>query len=411
MKIYKVLGLASLALGVAMITNSIQADQLNGNMMYRLYNPYSGEHFYTKEAKEQQSLVKTGWKDEGIGWIAPKSGVPVYRLYNKNAGDHHYTLSQKEKKSLVNVGWKDEGIGWYSVNEGEALHLVSDDVKPLYRAYNPNAKAGSHNYTTSQGEQFQLTEAGWKDEGIAWDGIAVPYPVIEGVIDLKPIHIEKQTAAYEPLKNVSAKDFLGEPVKVTVTGTVDTHISGKYILYYHAKDRLNQESLLQSIVYVDSVEEPIISGVKNSVLYQTLTKFDPKEGIYTLDWQNKPLKLLSVDGEVDAKTPGSYDLTYTFEDGQGHKIVKERNITVKAYDGPRFAGADYVKFAKNTRETFDTRAGVVATSSSEDRMEVEFTVSGTVDTKVPGRYDLYYTAFDEFGNKTVFERTVVVTED
>ncbi|MBQ9279337.1 MAG: hypothetical protein IJ224_11970 [Lachnospiraceae bacterium] len=131
--------------------------------MYRLYNPNSGEHFYTANEKERNNLVSVGWRYEGIGWKAPaKSNTPVYRLYNKNAGDHHYTMSEKEKDFLVSVGWKYEGIGWYS-----------DDAKsvPLYRQYNPNAKAGSHNYTTSKAENDKLVGLGWKGEGVGWYGV------------------------------------------------------------------------------------------------------------------------------------------------------------------------------------------------------------------------------------------------
>lgn len=131
--------------------------------MFRLYNPNSGEHFYTASSKEKSYLVSAGWKDEGEGWKAPEiSERPVYRLYNENAGDHHYTLNEKEKNVLVSYGWKYEGIGWYS-DEAESI--------PLYRQYNPNAIAGSHNYTTSLNEHQFLTSNGWNDEGIAWFGI------------------------------------------------------------------------------------------------------------------------------------------------------------------------------------------------------------------------------------------------
>jgi hypothetical protein len=131
--------------------------------MYRMYNPNSGEHFYTGSRNEAQSLAKVGWHAEGIGFTAPaKSSTPVYRLYNANAGDHHYTTDANEKDSLVKVGWKYEGIGWYS----------SDAKKvQVLRAYNPNAKAGSHNYTTNAGEQRNLISAGWRDEGVAWYAI------------------------------------------------------------------------------------------------------------------------------------------------------------------------------------------------------------------------------------------------
>lgn len=131
--------------------------------MFRLYNPNSGEHFYTANTEERMNLVNQGWKYEGIGWTAPKtSNSPVYRLYNPNAGDHFYTQSAKERDELVNQGWKYEGIGWYS-----------DDNKqvPLYREYNPNAITGSHNYTPSITEHNNLISKGWHDEGLAWYGV------------------------------------------------------------------------------------------------------------------------------------------------------------------------------------------------------------------------------------------------
>lgn len=128
--------------------------------IYRLYNPNSGEHFYTPNTTERNDLIKAGWNDEGIGWVSPGfSGDPVYRLYNPNAGDHHYTMSLGEKNALVDLGWNDEGIGW-----------LSDSSKsvPIYRQYNPNAKAGSHNYTPSFGEHNALGDLGWHLEGTAW---------------------------------------------------------------------------------------------------------------------------------------------------------------------------------------------------------------------------------------------------
>lgn len=133
--------------------------------MYRLYNPNSGEHFYTASTGERDGLKKLGWRDEGTGWIAPvKSNTPVYRLYNPNAGDHHYTTSVKERNDLKKAGWRDEGIGWYSAeNAGK---------KPLYREYNPNAIAGAHNYTLSKAENDQLVKLGWRGEGYAWYAVS-----------------------------------------------------------------------------------------------------------------------------------------------------------------------------------------------------------------------------------------------
>ena len=134
-----------------------------GVSMQRLYNPNSGEHFYTADTAERDKLTGVGWSYEGIGWTAPStSSTPVYRLYNANGGEHHYTTSTSEKDMLVSVGWSYEGIGWYS-----------DDSKrvALYRDYNPNAFANNHNYTTSVSEHNMLMGVGWQSEGYAWYGM------------------------------------------------------------------------------------------------------------------------------------------------------------------------------------------------------------------------------------------------
>lgn len=140
-----------------------EQQQENSVVMRRLYNPNSGEHFYTADEMEFRNLIRAGWRDEGNSWKAPAvSKTPVFRLYNPNAGDHHYTLDSSEKEMLIKAGWRDEGIGWYSDDA---------ELRPLYREYNPNAKAGAHNYTPDYSEHLHLISKGWRNEGTAWYGM------------------------------------------------------------------------------------------------------------------------------------------------------------------------------------------------------------------------------------------------
>ncbi|MGX7205529.1 hypothetical protein [Enterococcus pingfangensis] len=84
----------------------------------QIYNLNSGEHFYTLNTYERDSLKKLGWRYEGISWYTDSSGVPIYRLYNKNdkgPGAHHYTNNIGERNHLKTLGWIDEGIAWYGV--------------------------------------------------------------------------------------------------------------------------------------------------------------------------------------------------------------------------------------------------------------------------------------------------------
>ncbi|MBV7392546.1 leucine-rich repeat protein [Enterococcus sp. ALS3] len=129
--------------------------------MYRLYNPNTGEHFYTADKTEQQDLIIKGWTDEGIGWTASKSGDTVYRIYNPNVGEHLYTKSLKEYNNLTLYGWVKEGRAFYSARSSEV---------PIYRVYNSNQFAFNHHYTKSEQESKHLTKLGWSDEGIAFYG-------------------------------------------------------------------------------------------------------------------------------------------------------------------------------------------------------------------------------------------------
>lgn len=134
-------------------------EKIKNQDMHRLYNPNSGEHFYTSNVNEKNHLTNVGWNYEGISWKAPEKGDPVYRLYNPNAGDHHYTMNANERDHLVNVGWNYEGIGWYSDTQ---------KAVPIFRVYNPNAVAGSHHYSANYAEIQHLVSVGWRYEGIGW---------------------------------------------------------------------------------------------------------------------------------------------------------------------------------------------------------------------------------------------------
>ncbi len=197
--------------------------------MYRLYNPNSGEHFYTGSETEKAGLVEKGWNDEGIGWIAPAaSNTPVYRLYNPNSGDHHYTLQASERDLLIGVGWNYESIGWYS-----------DDEKtvPVYREFNPNVAVGTHNYTTDKGEHDWLVSIGWENENIGWYAIGdgknpIPKKPDDDSLEIGDIVV---LGKYEQDNDLSNGP---EPIEWQYIGDRDGHkyLLSKYVLdhkYYN----------------------------------------------------------------------------------------------------------------------------------------------------------------------------------
>ena len=132
--------------------------------LYRLYNPYTHEHFFTAETVENDNLVRLGWKSEGgVGYIykhAEKGGV--YRLYNPTTGEHHYTMNEDEVAKCVKAGWKNEGVKWFSAQNKEVT------LNKLYSMYNPYEKKFYHHYTADAKEIEQMIKAGWRKEEVKW---------------------------------------------------------------------------------------------------------------------------------------------------------------------------------------------------------------------------------------------------
>lgn len=164
--------------------------------LLRLYNPNSGEHFYTSSREEKRILTSVGWMDEGLAWTTPRYGKNVYRLYNPNSGDHHYTVDVNERDTLISLGWKEEGIGWLAVEDRKK-------GIPVYRAYNPNAETGAHHFTTSVEEINALVAMGWENEGVAWYAVDPNAPLPESAEELEEIELKTKLQRLRPFKNAA----------------------------------------------------------------------------------------------------------------------------------------------------------------------------------------------------------------
>ena len=128
--------------------------------MLRMYNPNTGEHFYTGSEVEKSQLVAAGWNYEGVGFTFPaNTGAPVYRLFDPVTGEHLYTMDVAEKDRLMAEGWNYEGIAFNSAYDTEAVQ---------HRLHNPNATVGAYHFTFSTEEMQNLIAAGWEYQGIGW---------------------------------------------------------------------------------------------------------------------------------------------------------------------------------------------------------------------------------------------------
>lgn len=143
--------------------------------LYRIYNPYSGDHLLTTDKGERDALIKDGWTldktdfDNTLGEM-PQNVTVVYRLYNVDTGEHFFTADYDEATSLVKqTANMSDGTrhGWQS--EGEpfvAYKAYTPDKIPVYRLYNP--ASGFHLFTVDNKEVESLKAQGYKNEGVAF---------------------------------------------------------------------------------------------------------------------------------------------------------------------------------------------------------------------------------------------------
>jgi hypothetical protein len=147
------------------VAGTVQCNGFCLGPLFRLYNPATGDHFYTMSAAERNSATALGYHSEGTACSiydgqAPGT-VPLYRAFRPGASDHFYTTSGAERNAAIaTLGYQDEGITGYVFAAAGAAATV-----PLYRAYNPGSL--DHFYTVSAAERDSAVAGGYRDEGIA----------------------------------------------------------------------------------------------------------------------------------------------------------------------------------------------------------------------------------------------------
>ena len=138
--------------------------------VYRLYNPVNGEHIFTANTEEVETLYQfQGWGKEGIGWYSTSSGKPIYRLYSPKFNNHLYTSSRYEINNIT------ENEGWVFDYERRPVMYSKGDVE-IYRLYNPSLN-DQHHLTTSAHE-YDIAHRlwGWRQEGIAMNASKIGEP-------------------------------------------------------------------------------------------------------------------------------------------------------------------------------------------------------------------------------------------
>ncbi len=232
---------------------------------------------------------------------------------------------------------------------------------------------------------------------------------------------EKVTAHDEEDGNLTSR--------MRVEGNVDTNVPGTYELTYIVSDKDGNETREVRRIIVKSNEKPIFTGVQDETIDVGTNGYQILAGIQATDKEDKDLtSKIQVKGSVDVNKKGTYPITLSVTDKDGNTTTASKTVTVVSNKPPVINGGgtminnpsllppnhnpgDTGSIATTHTvitegEKFNPMEGISA--SDDNDSSVNITVSGKVDTSVPGDYTLTYKAVDSDGNTTVFTRVVTV---
>jgi len=206
-------------------------------------------------------------------------------------------------------------------------------------------------------------------------------------------------------------DNLDQSVQVIVSGTVNSNALGTYTLTYTARDEAGNEATpltrLVNVVSTD-VDPPVITLIGDANVDHPIGEDYQDAGANAVDGVDGvvELTLLGLE-ELDVDDIGIYTLTYTAKDVAGNQADPvTRTINVTDLTAPLLV-LNGDQRVEHPLGSVYVDAGVTATDNVD--INVSISVTGTVQTSVPGTYILTYTASDTAGNQAIpLTRTVVV---
>lgn len=131
-----------------------------------------------------------------------------------------------------------------------------------------------------------------------------------------------------------------------------------------------------------------------------VTASDPEDGDLT--------NAIGYTTTLDKNTPGTYTVTYSVTDSEGHTVSVTREITV-INDKPSIVFLNDNPVEVGT--TFDALKDVHAADFQDGDVTGKVTAEGKVDTTTPGQYELTYFVTDSDGQTVTKQRTVTVYAD
>ncbi|OEE31243.1 chitinase [Vibrio genomosp. F10 str. ZF-129] len=154
--------------------------------------------------------------------------------------------------------------------------------------------------------------------------------------------------------------------------------------------------------------EPVLKGIDDArVAHQSY--FDPMSDVTAMDDEDGDLTHhITVEGQVNTSSVGTYALTYLVEDSDGNQTSKVRSVDVYS-SKPIFKGVSDTSIQFGSE--FDSLAGVSASDEEDGDLTTRIEIYGDVETNRLGSQTLLYSVTDSANQSTTVERTIRVVDE
>jgi PKD repeat protein len=201
---------------------------------------------------------------------------------------------------------------------------------------------------------------------------------------------------------------------IVIYGSVNTNVTGTYILKYLVNDGSGNSSTKNRVVIVRDSEKPVIvntdANFKNEVKVQIMSVFIDRTKVTDNYDQPKLVETPGTLGPVDTRFKGSYAITYNATDASGNKAdAKTYTYIVDDYVGPTIVlnTLDTIIHPVNTPYS-PVQASVF--DNYYDNTQVSLSRTSNVIFYKLGLYYDEFTAMDGSGNITVRRRYIRVVD-
>src|SRR5205085_6417880 len=143
-----------------------------------------------------------------------------------------------------------------------------------------------------------------------------------------PMTVECHTTFADP--GATATDSCAGSFAATASGTVNTNVPGTYTITYNASDAAGNAAtpVTRTVNVVDTTPPVITLNGASSMTVECHTSFTDPGATASDSCAGDLTGAISVTGSVNPNVVGTYTLTYTVNDGQGHTITATRIVNV-----------------------------------------------------------------------------------